>query len=315
MIRPKAFVALCGVLVVAAVPPSVASAWAPAGQATVHPGVQVFTEGAQCTVQLRLRGRRRRSTSARPRTAREPAGRPKPTAAAAARCRSARPVEGDRRQQTRHARLQLVADDAGKRRDRSRHLRLQRPRADRGSTRPTSAKVNPSVPGFGGPTGVGTVGGLGSTVYSYGNSELRGGITKLSPKQGVVVQNEGGGWSHNVVTLTPGHPRRLGQRLPQRVGRRVRRAQHPAAGAARRLQRRRRPGQGARLHASPRGFTGLAAGAGHRAVQSRTWPEAILGVLAVQLGEQALQVERGACTSRPSALAAGLGHSSRGRSQ
>jgi hypothetical protein len=28
--------------------------------------------------------------------------------------------------------------------------------------------VNPSVPGFGGPTGVGTVGGLGSTVHSYG---------------------------------------------------------------------------------------------------------------------------------------------------
>jgi hypothetical protein len=31
------------------------------------------------------------------------------------------------------------------------------------------AAVNPSVPGFGGPTGVGSVGGLGSTVYSYGN--------------------------------------------------------------------------------------------------------------------------------------------------
>src|SRR3954453_4660901 len=29
--------------------PSGASAWAPADQATVHPGVQVFTEGAQCT--------------------------------------------------------------------------------------------------------------------------------------------------------------------------------------------------------------------------------------------------------------------------
>jgi hypothetical protein len=68
------------------------------------------------------------------------------------------------------------------------------------------AKVNPSIPGFGGPTGLGTVGGLGSTVYSYGNSELRGGITKLSPKQGVVVQNEGAGWSHIVVTLTPGVP-------------------------------------------------------------------------------------------------------------
>ena len=69
------------------------------------------------------------------------------------------------------------------------------------------------MPGFGGPTGVGSVGGLGSTVYSYGNSELRGGITKLSPKQGVVVQNEGGGWSHNVLHPDARHPRRLGQRL------------------------------------------------------------------------------------------------------
>lgn len=67
-------------------------------------------------------------------------------------------------------------------------------------------KVNPSVPGFGGPTAVGSVGGLGSTVYSYGNSELRGGITKLSPKQGIAIQNEGGGWSHVVATLTPGIP-------------------------------------------------------------------------------------------------------------
>ncbi|HEV7482183.1 MAG TPA: serine protease, partial [Solirubrobacterales bacterium] len=68
------------------------------------------------------------------------------------------------------------------------------------------AKVNPSVPGFGGPTGVGSVGGLGATVYSYGNSSLRAGVTKLSPKQGVVAQNEGGGWSHVVATLTPGVP-------------------------------------------------------------------------------------------------------------
>jgi hypothetical protein len=62
------------------------------------------------------------------------------------------------------------------------------------------------VPGFGGPTGLGNPGSLGSTVYSYGNSSLRAGITKLSPKQGVVVQSEGNGWSHNVVTLTPGVP-------------------------------------------------------------------------------------------------------------
>src|SRR5882757_2554059 len=48
------------------------------------------------------------------------------------------------------------------------------------------AKVNPSIPHWGGPVGVNTAGAaLASTVYSYGNSELRGGITQLSPKKGV----------------------------------------------------------------------------------------------------------------------------------
>ena len=80
------------------------------------------------------------------------------------------------------------------------------------------ARVNPSVPGFGGPTGVGTVGGLGSTAYSYGNSSLRGGVTQLSPKQGVVVQSQGNGWSHNVVTLTPGIPGDSGSGFLSKAG-------------------------------------------------------------------------------------------------
>jgi hypothetical protein len=67
------------------------------------------------------------------------------------------------------------------------------------------SKVNPSVPGFGGPTGVGGAPDQ-STVYSYGNSGLRGGVTKLSPKQGVVVQTDGHGWSRTVYTATPGIP-------------------------------------------------------------------------------------------------------------
>ena len=45
-----------------------------------------------------------------------------------------------------------------------------------------------------------------STVYSYGNSELRGGITQLSPKQGVSLGDAGAGWSHSVFTVTPGIP-------------------------------------------------------------------------------------------------------------
>jgi hypothetical protein len=67
------------------------------------------------------------------------------------------------------------------------------------------ARVNPSVPGFGGPTGVGGAAAR-TTVYSYGNSELRGGVSKLSPKQGVVLSIDGGGWTRNVVTASPGIP-------------------------------------------------------------------------------------------------------------
>jgi len=66
-------------------------------------------------------------------------------------------------------------------------------------------KVDPSVPGFGGPTSVGGA-AVGGTVYSYGNSSLRLGITLLSPKQGLVVQRAGGGWSRTVYTVTPGVP-------------------------------------------------------------------------------------------------------------
>ena len=127
------------------------------------------------------------------------------------------------------------------------------------------------MPGFGGPTGVGAVGDLGSTVYSYGNSELRGGITKLSPKQGIVVQNEGNGWSHIVVTLTPGVPGDSGSGFLNESG--------EAIGVLSTLQLAPLAGTNgvgdlakelAYLRANS-GFAGDAAGAGHRAVQSRTW--------------------------------------------
>jgi hypothetical protein len=67
------------------------------------------------------------------------------------------------------------------------------------------AKVNPSIPKWGGPTGVGTAASL-DDVYSYGNSSLRGGITQLSPKRGKVVEVSPGGWSYSLYTLTPGIP-------------------------------------------------------------------------------------------------------------
>ena len=69
------------------------------------------------------------------------------------------------------------------------------------------SKVNPSIPSWGGPTGIDTNGTIaGDTVYTYGNSSLRGGIARLSPKQGRSLGDDGEGWSHNVYTATPGIP-------------------------------------------------------------------------------------------------------------
>jgi hypothetical protein len=69
------------------------------------------------------------------------------------------------------------------------------------------SRVDPTVPGFGGPTAVAPAPtATGATVYTYGNSSLRGGVTKLSPKEGRVVQSQGNGWSRDVYTATPGIP-------------------------------------------------------------------------------------------------------------
>lgn len=67
--------------------------------------------------------------------------------------------------------------------------------------------VNPTVPFWGGPVGLHTNGAaLGDRVYSYGNSSLRGGVEALSPKTGLSIGDEGNHWSHNVYTVTPGIP-------------------------------------------------------------------------------------------------------------
>ena len=69
------------------------------------------------------------------------------------------------------------------------------------------ADVNPSIPFFGGPTGIDRDGvAPGELVYSYGNSPLRLGISALSPKVGINATEEGAGMSHEVYTLTPGVP-------------------------------------------------------------------------------------------------------------
>jgi hypothetical protein len=81
-------------------------------------------------------------------------------------------------------------------------------------------KVNPSIPFWGGPTALATSGTTtGDSVYSYGNSGLRLGLSQLSPKQGVSLGDDGNGWSHNVYTLTPGIPGDSGSAFVDSAGR------------------------------------------------------------------------------------------------
>jgi hypothetical protein len=71
------------------------------------------------------------------------------------------------------------------------------------------AKVNPSVPFWGGPTGIDTDGTkAGDRVWTYGNSSLRAGVSLLSPHTGISLGDQAadGGWSHPLYTVSPGIP-------------------------------------------------------------------------------------------------------------
>jgi hypothetical protein len=83
-------------------------------------------------------------------------------------------------------------------------------------------RVNPSIPHWGGPVGIESAGlGTGETVYSYGNSSLRGGVTQTSPKKGTNQYEDGNGWSHVVMTYNPGVPGDSGSAFLDATGRAV----------------------------------------------------------------------------------------------
>ena len=71
------------------------------------------------------------------------------------------------------------------------------------------ANVNPTVPFWGGPNGLAAgAAPLSERVFTYGNSILRAGISALSPKTGLSLgeAEESFGWSSQVYTVTPGIP-------------------------------------------------------------------------------------------------------------
>lgn len=183
--------------------PTTASAWAPAASATVHPGVMTFTEGAQCTSNFVFTD----ASSTYIGQAAHCSGTGGNTETNGCTSGSlpigtAVEVDGASRPGTLVYNSWLTMQSRGEANpDTCQYNDLALVRLDPADV----ASVNPSVPGFGGPTGVGTA-AAGQTVYSYGNSSLRNGTAQLSPKQGTVLSNDGNGWSYTVYTVTPGVP-------------------------------------------------------------------------------------------------------------
>lgn len=208
-------IGLTGVPSETATPAEAAARWAPASTASIHPGVQMYTRGAQCTGNFVFEDRRGRVYVG--------------YAAHCAGLGGATDTDGCKARSLPLGTPVRFSEDGSLVADGTtvgsgwlaysswatmRRLHVRSPRAcgynDLALVRVRSAdvrKVNPTVPFWGGPIGVhrGAT-GVGETVYSYGNSLVRAGVSALSPKQGSSLGTSAGGWSHLVYTATPGVP-------------------------------------------------------------------------------------------------------------
>jgi hypothetical protein len=180
--------------------------WAPAATATVHPGVQTYTDGAQCTANFVFTD----GVSTYLGQAAHCSG----TGAATETdgCLAQSLPEGTAVEVTGASRPGVMVYNSWRRMQAT----PEQEDADTCAYNDFAliklddadvAKTNPSVPVFGGPVGVRTTElQFGDTVESYGNSSLRFGITTLSPKYGRSLGDDGNGWTHAVYTATPGIP-------------------------------------------------------------------------------------------------------------
>ena len=234
-----------------AMSPSGAFAWAPASTATVHPGVQTFTAGAQCTANFIYSD----GTDTYIGQAAHCSG----TGAATETDGCARAVAARRHAGRGHRRL--AARDAWSTTRGSRCRRAARPIPTPAPTTTSRsikldpadvAVTNPSVPGFGGPTGHGE-----PRRHRLDGLHVRQLVAarrrhEAEPEAGHRRPEGRRRLEHGALHADARHPRRLGLGLPDRDRPGRRRAEHRRARAARRLQRRRRPAARARLHARPR---------------------------------------------------------------
>jgi hypothetical protein len=185
-------------------PPAQAASWAPADEATIRPGVQLVTGGGQCTANFvftqgsdvllgyaaHCAGLGGATDTNGCDAGSQPLGTPVQIEGAAhagtlvysswETMQRRGETDGNACSYNDFALVQLDARDHG--------------------------RVNPTVPFWGGPTGLVDHTNAGDTVLSYGNSSLRLGLDLLKPKEGTSLGQSGGGWTHTVYTATPGIP-------------------------------------------------------------------------------------------------------------
>ena len=201
---------------VAAVSPArSALTWAPAATASVHPGVQTDTQGAQCTANFVYFdaanvyiGQAAHCSGTGGNTQTD--GCTSPTLPVGTQVA----VQGASKPGTMVYNSWVTMQSNGEKDANTCAFNdlalVQLDPADVGT-------VNPSVPHWGGPTGLaGSTGSL-EQVYSYGNSSLRP-VPPLSPKTGVSLGSDSGGWQQTVYTLTPGIPGDSGSGFLNRSG-------------------------------------------------------------------------------------------------
>ena len=189
--------------------------WAFESTATLHPGVMAYTAGAQCTANFVYTDGAATCTSATRRTAPAPARPPTPTGAdtvAAARHTGHLQPRRERssaraRGRHRHPGLLVVAGDAEGRRDRRRTPAPTTTSRWSRSTRPTSRTSTPPSRSSAARTRW-----RHRHVGRRQDLQLRQlarcarGSRQLSPKLGVSLGDNAGGWTTLVYTVTPGIP-------------------------------------------------------------------------------------------------------------
>jgi hypothetical protein len=209
--RPSVRAALCGALLatVAAtfgVTSAVAAKWATPSNATIAPGMQLYSNGLQCTANFVFTD-----------------GSGNAYIGQAAHCTSLGGSTDTDGCKTKSMPLGTVVEDADGRRigtlAYNSWLTMHKAREKNANAcaandlalvkidRQLVSQTTPTIPGLGGPTGVDTDGAsAGERVWAVGNSSLLFGAGSIVAQTGVVEKPINGGWAFFVAMVRPGVP-------------------------------------------------------------------------------------------------------------